>query len=177
MLRSSLVSFAVAGIALLAGQSAFAGTTPGPFPVTSSVVSACSVTTAASSVLSYDALANAASAVQEGPQPIRVLCTKGASFTIELDQGQNPGQIGASPSSCNSPNRRMKSAAGNFLFYDIARSSDYTLPFGCGTKNKVSDTSISGLTAGTYNRYTSITAGQDVPAGSYTDQVTVTVTF
>jgi spore coat protein U-like protein len=178
MLKSSLLSLSTLA-ALAIGSVSFAGSVNGTLPVTSSVVSACSITAAPSSTLSYDSVANAASPSNDGGSAIQVLCTKGASFTIALDQGKNayPGQGGNAASTCDAPRRQMKSAAGNTLFYDIARTSDYAMPFGCGTKNKVSGTSASGLTPGTYMRYVTIAAGQDVPAGSYTDQVTATVTF
>lgn len=46
-------------------------------------------------------------------QGINVSCTKGSSYTVGLDDGQN----------VSAGRRRMKSAANNYLAYDIFKSA------------------------------------------------------
>lgn len=174
MIRSSLVSFTVAGIALLAGQSAFAGTTPGTFPVTSAVVATCVIDTSATSFAgNYDSVTNKTARLVSGAKPISFTCTKGAAVAITLDQGQNPN----ASSSCSKPLPQMKSPAGAVMSYAIYKDAGGTTAWGCGAGNQFSTTSTGGLTAMQVPAYIQVIAGQDMPAAVYSDTVTATLTF
>jgi spore coat protein U-like protein len=88
-----------------------------------------------------------------------------------MDQGSNP----TSGSTCDTPARRMKSPAGNYVNYSMySPGGQPTL--GCGTSNTYSFTSVSSATA-YYQVGTVATSGQDVPDGAYSDTVLATLSF
>ncbi len=93
-------------------------------------------------------------------------CSSGASAKITLDQGQNgTGTLSA-------PVRRMKSGT-NYLGYQLYSNSGYTTVW-----DGVTGITIVGTgSTQTSTVYGKVPAQTPPPAGTYTDVVTVTITF
>jgi spore coat protein U-like protein len=175
MLRSLLLSLAVAGTGLVAGQSVLAASTTASVPVTAAVAANC-------------VLSGVGPVTQNGYDPTNttqnwslnkiygLTCTKGAIATLTLSQGNNT----AAGSSCDAPARQMKAADGSLLKYNYyyIPSSGPFFEWGCGSANMgAPGASTTGLTGMTIITQFWIPRQQDVPAGSYTDQLTITVNY
>jgi spore coat protein U-like protein len=137
------------------------------FTVTATILAECNVTTAALTFGNYDSVVANRSTALDNTTLVEVFCTKGAVAFVSLDNGVNAA--GAT--------RRLKSATGNFLTYEMYRESGRTTVWNATNTN--SGTSTSKLTAinGGFTVFGRIPAGQDIPAGSYSDTVTVTVNY
>jgi spore coat protein U-like protein len=110
--------------------------------------------------------------------PVRVTCTKGVFFRTAVDQGQNPDPA----STCASPKRRMKSASGDYFYYDLRKGApgrtDPSRLYGCDTfNNDYGALSPTGLSQTSTGPVVVPLANQDLPAGAYSDTVTVTITW
>lgn len=107
-------------------------------------------------------------------QSVNLACTKGSLYTVGLDDGQNVA----------GGRRRMKSAANNFLAYDIFKSAG-TVRWGALTsaRRASSDADVNpGAGTGTgsqiFNYNARVYADQNTPpAGSYVDNVILDVQF
>lgn len=168
-MRLSMLAFAVAA---LAAGTASAATSTGSFQVTASVANSCVVSSTSNIAFgAYDPAGANNTAALDGAGSVAVRCTRGTTAAVALEQGANA----ASGSDCTTPLRQMASGTDR-LRYDIYSDSGRTSGWGCTTSNDV-DQSFTSLAPISFTTYGRIPAGQDVPAGSYTDTVTVTVTF
>jgi spore coat protein U-like protein len=160
---------AVSSLGLVAGP-ALAATDTEPLVISASVVDSCVMTTAPIVFGAYaPAFANL-SAPLDATGSVSVTCTSGATTMITLDQGAHDG--GGSPAI---PQRRMLSGTVDFLSYGLFSGS----VTGSIWANTVA-TGVGGTGNGaqqTLTVYGRIPAGQNVPAGSYQDTVTATVTY
>ena len=147
-----------------------AATSTANLSVTATVTANCTVTTSALSFGAYDPVNVNLSTPLLGSGTVSVRCTNGASATIELDQGANP----ASGSTGASPLRRLKSGS-NFLSYSLFSDGARSVVWATGGPQSVAHTGTGLVTPLTV--YGTVSAGQQVPAGSYADTVLVTVTF
>jgi spore coat protein U-like protein len=166
------VAVALAGLPSLFASAA---TVTASSPVTASVVANCMIQMSNYIQFgSYDAVNNKTTE-KAGNNLIAytLYCTKGTVGTMSISQGVNADAA----STCDAPLRRIKSAAGNMMSYDLYTSSDKSQKWGCGTSNVQSFTSIWGQYGSTVSVYGFMPAGQDAPAGSYTDSVTVTINW
>jgi spore coat protein U-like protein len=151
-----------AGIAALASTPAFAAgqQATGTVDVSLNVSTSCSVSAQPLSFGSVTALATAITA----SSATTVKCTPGAAYSVYVDFGKNAGA---------GTQRKMKSAAGDFVNYDIYSDSSRTTAW----------TTTSGVTgSGTgsdqpMTLYGSVPVQSAAPAGDYADQVTVTVNY
>lgn len=158
----------LAAVARLAGSAA-AGTATDNLGVTATVSNSCTITGGTLAFGTYDTISGAE---VSGSGSISVACTKGASATITLGQGQN-ADTGSTDAS---PLRRMSDGGSNFLKYSLFTDSGHTTVWGntAGTGKSYTATSS---TAAAQTVFGSISSSQDVPAGSYSDSVVATVTF
>ena len=158
-------------LSLGAASSIDAATATSNLAVSASVAANCTISTAAVAFGAYDPVSANATTALNGTGTVNVTCTSGASTTITLGQGSNPntGSTDAAPA------RRMGDGATHFLSYalyqDSGRSTVWGNTAGTGEANTGSG-SQAALTV-----YGAVTAGQNVPAGSYSDTVVATVTF
>lgn len=103
---------------------------------------------------------------------VNVFCSNSTyklpSFTIALSAG---GAGGFNP-------RKLTSDSSN-LNYNMYTDSTYTIVWGDGTSGTSTQNynGIAGLNLVTFTDYGRVPAGQFVAAGSYTDTITVTVTY
>lgn len=170
--------------------SATAATSTGSFDVGANVTGSCVVVSAdAINLGSYDPTGahadpgyDAAPLVAEGK--ISVRCTAGSSdIKVALDQGLNKG----SSATCSFPDNRLKSAQGKFLKYTLdaeftptwnAQNGASAGVWGCGSSNIQTISSFaSSLEPVDMGVKVKVQGGQDVPIGTYSDTVGVTVTF
>ncbi|GLO41807.1 hypothetical protein PPUN15366_34530 [Pseudomonas putida] len=107
-------------------------------------------------------------------QSLSVSCTKGSNYTVGLDDGQNVAN----------GRRRMKSAANNYLAYDIFKGAGAVRWGSVGAARRAStDADVNpGTGTGTgsqvFNYNAKVYTDQATPpAGSYTDSVLLDVQF
>ena len=162
----------IAGIVLWlipALTPAMAGTSTTNLSSTASVSASCSITTNAVAFGTYDPVVVNASTPLTATGAVDTTCTNGASATITLDQGANPG----SGSTASAPQRRMASGT-NYLSYGLYTNSSYTTTFDGTTGVAVTGSGAQVATP----VYGSVPAGQNtLPSGSYSDTVVATVSF
>lgn len=152
-----------------AGTAMAAGTETASLGISATVANTCKIeSTSNVNFTTYDPTSTTDTATNSGQ--IRVKCTKGSTSTIYMGAGT------ASGATCSgTPVRKMANGA-DLLTYNLYQNNGYTTVWGCDSSNQYSYTASNNgwqnLTV-----YGVIPAGQDVPAGSYTDTVTVTVNF
>ena len=158
----------IAASALLAAGAALAGTANNTFQVTATVVSACTVS---GSALNFgnaiDPLASATPV--DASSTLSVQCTATTPYTVALNAGANAG--GGS----NFGARVMKSGANSIgyqLYLDAGRSSIWGDGTASSTVSGTGTGSAQNLTI--YGRLPSLS---NVVPGSYSDTVTVTVSY
>ncbi len=168
LIRTLVVGSAAALPLVIASVPAQAGTTTTTFAVTATVVNSCVINSAGAMAFgSYDVNLGAVT----DSSVISVNCTKNDTYTIALSYGGTG----------NAANRIMLNA-GNQLNYNLYTDSGYTKVWNntCGGPNNCDGGTGAGPGAGnaqTYTVYGQIPAGQNAVAGSYSDSITVTVTF
>ena len=146
-------------------MAATSTTTP---TITVNVAAACQVTPQNLNFGTYDSLAAAS---LSATTQLDINCSKSTQFTVELNAGQH---------ATNGFNRNMANGT-NLLSYQLYTSSSHTTVWGDGTSGTGT---ISGTGTGpgaahtiTETVYGLVPAQQSVPVGSYSDTITVTVSF
>ena len=160
--------FLVAGAVLVGTTSAVqaSSTTTTTFNVTATVISSCSVSGADLAFGNYDPLSVV---LGVGTTTVSVTCSLLAPYNIGLAIGTNGASVTA---------RKMKITGGgsDLLNYHLYRDAAHLLNWG----NTVGTDTLSlvgtGLSVGS-TVFGTIPAGQNVSVGSYTDTITVTITF
>lgn len=170
MRRLALASALFVAVGSAAPSMAVASTATSDIGITASVPNNCTISTSPLSFDPYDPInANATSALA-GTGTVTTTCTSGASATITLGQGNNPGG-----SSTNASPIRQLAAGTNKLSYYLYQDNGRTTVWGNTAGTGLAPTADG--TAQDSTVYATIPAGQNVPAGSYTDTVTATVTY
>lgn len=149
---------------VLGSTAASAQTATTTMNVSATVVKVCNVSTtslAFGSYLATSASANTASAT------ISVTCTNGTGYEVALDAGSGSG--------ATTSTRRMTNS-GDTLAYQLFRDASYSLNWGATSGGDVLSSSGSGALV-THTVYGRIATGQFRTAGSYSDTVTITVTY
>src|SRR5690242_10156726 len=170
--NARLLSLAGAvAVAIGAAPGTEAATATSNLSVTASVSANCSISTAPVAFGAYDPVSTNASTPLNGTGTVNVTCTSGASTTITLGQGSNAntGSTDAAPA------RRLSDGGTNFLTYSLFQDAGRTTVWGNTGGTGVANTGTGTQTAVTV--YGSVAAGQNVPAGNYSDTVVATVTF
>ena len=158
----STIRLALAVALLAVGSRAAAQTATTTFPVTATVVASCQVTAGALAFGSYDAVSGAAVVAQSA---LTVTCTQAAPYTIALDGGLHPGAAAAGA--------RAMANGTTYLGYDLYSDTARTIAWGGAATVAGTGTGV----AQTVNVYGRIPGGQNVPALTYGDTVTVAVNF
>lgn len=162
------VALAAATVASQA-QAATATTNLG---VSATVANSCTITaTLPVTFGAYDSVvANVASPL-DAAGAIATTCTSGASVVITLGQGSNPSDS----SSDAVPLREMAASGGSTLRYFLYSDSGRQTVWGNTAGTGKADTGTGA--SHELQVYGRVTAGQNVPSGSYSDTVIATVTF
>jgi spore coat protein U-like protein len=143
-------------LALLTSTPASAATATTTFAVTATVQATCSVSATAMGFGTYDAV------VATSTSTVTVTCTNTTPYSVGLDKGQASG--------ATTSNRSMM-ASSVLLGYGLFSDSGHTANF-------VTTGGINGTgTAQPITIYGQIPAGEYVTPGSYSDTITVTVTY
>lgn len=145
---------------VVASSTAAAASTSTTFNVTTEVQASCQVSATDLAFGIYDPTSLAA---RTSSSTITVLCTLDTPYTVGLNAGSNP----------NGSSRRMGTGAsrvGYSLYRDGARTTEFS--------TTVAD--VSGVGSGAsqvHTVYGAMPAGQNVSAGTYSDQITVTLNY
>jgi spore coat protein U-like protein len=160
----------LAPLALLAfAAPAFAGTDTANMNVSATVSDSCSISAGALTFGAYDTVSGLA---VDGSAALTVACTSGSSAEITLGQGDN-ADTGSTDAA---PLRRMSDGATSFLSYQLYQDAGHLTGWGNTSGTSVAYEASSAAPS-TVSVYGSVDAGQDVPAGAYTDTVVATITF
>ncbi len=169
--RALGMAAAASALFLAASSATYAGTATSNLSVTADVTANCTITTAPVAFGNYDPVSANATNPLDANGTITVTCTTGSAATITLGQGSNA----ATGSSDAAPLRQMKDTGTDVLAYSLYQDSGLTTVWGNTSVTGVADTGNG--TAQNVTVYGSVAAGQNVPAGSYSDTVVATVTF
>ena len=151
---------------------AYAGTGTSNMTVSSSINTACSISTTNISFGAYDAVVANASSALTAAGGLSSTCTVGAGGYIKISQGLNA----SSDSSDADPDRRMVHATDGtkFLNYEVFSDSDRSVEW----ENATGVTYTGTGSAQALVVYGSVTAAQaSAIAGSYSDTLTVTINY
>ncbi|WP_077033760.1 spore coat U domain-containing protein [Pelomonas sp. KK5] len=155
--------------ALLTPCLSWAGTAGNTFQVTATVVSSCTVSgTTLNFGGSIDPLATATPL--DATSTLSVQCTNTTPYTVALNAGSNAG--GAS----NFSARAMKSGARS-LAYQLYLDTGHSSVWGDGTASSATYSGTGSGSAQTLNIYGRLPSLANVVPGTYTDTVTVTVSY
>jgi spore coat protein U-like protein len=158
----SALLFAVAAFAI--PQTALAGTDTDPMTVTATVIASCDVDANDLAFGSYDPVS---STPLDAATTVSVMCTTGTTYDVLLNAGTGSG--------ASVTTRKMTSGA-NLLNYSLYSNAGRSAVWG----TSVGSDTIAGTGNGaaqTLNVYGRIPINQTAPAGSYTDTITVTVSY
>ena len=168
--RNVLASAVLVAVASMSGI-ATAGTATSNLPVSATVGATCTIDASAGVAFgAYDPIVTNASTDLTHTGSVSTTCTNGSSVTITLGEGTNKDTT----STAAVPVRRMISGA-NYLSYQLYQDSGASTVWGDTAATGVTVTGTGAAVA--TNVYGVVTAGQNVPAGSYADTVLATVTF
>jgi spore coat protein U-like protein len=158
-----------ASLALLAGSPVFATSTTQSLSVTASVSNTCAFNTVNSLAFgAYDPTilnAQGGSDLSVGTT-FSITCTNNASVTIGMDSGLH--ESGGS--------REMVSGA-NSLSYALYQDANHGTGWGNNDGNGAAETTTGTGAAQTINVYGVVPKGQSAPNGTYSDTVTITLTY
>jgi spore coat protein U-like protein len=155
--------------AVVAAGVAQAATTTATFAVTATVLSTCSATAATLAFPNYTPGAGA----QIGNTTISVKCTKNTPFTVALDAGSTTGDAYA---------QRLMASGVNTLQYNLYTTAALGTVFGDGNAgtSTVAGTGLGVATANSVQVFGQVpdsATNQAAIAGSYSDTITVTVSY
>jgi spore coat protein U-like protein len=129
------------------------------------VVTNCQIVVSDLAFGTYDPLGANQNQQLDGSAAVRVLCTRSASASIEIDAGQS-----------GSAASRSMTSGSQRVAYQLYRDSNRTRAWS-GESDAIRFVSSSGRDSQQFTVYARIPAGQQVPSGLYTDVVRATVYF
>jgi spore coat protein U-like protein len=155
------LAFAVVG-----STKATAATATANLGVSATVTNNCTISTVALAFGSYDPVSANAAANLDGTGTVVVACTKGATATIGLGNGDN-----------YSSGRRMDDGSSNFLSYELYHEAARTTVWTDTVGGLLSTGVAPSKAARNFTVYGRVTSNQDVEAGNYSDTVVASVNF
>jgi spore coat protein U-like protein len=179
MKNFSKVLIGAAALALCVGPTAAnAGSQTTTLSISASVTSNCTALTPSSiSFGSYDVFTypTGTPLKDNTAATFSTNCTLNAPINWTVGIGNSCGQ-GSVPA-----DRAMTDGASHYLSYELYQNSAFTTPWAfassCGAPTAVSQTGAGSTTANTISVYGLIPGGQNAYENSYSDSVTVTVSF
>ena len=152
------------------GVNSYAGSATSSIAVSATVNANCLITAGALGFGTYDPVSANASSPLDGSATLTVTCTQGAAAKIMLGQGAHQD----SGSTDGTPIRRMMSGS-TYLSYQLYKDVAGGVVWGNTDGTHVAYTGTGS--SGSVSVYGRVAAGQNVPAGSYTDTVLATINF
>jgi spore coat protein U-like protein len=167
-MRKILIATLTAAVGAV-GVAQAATTTTTTFAVTATVLSTCSATAATLAFPNYTPGAGA----QIGNTTISVKCTKNTPFTVALNAGSTTGDAYA---------QRLMASGVNTLQYNLYTTAALNTVFGDGNAgtSTVGGTGLGVATANSVQVFGQVpdsATNQAAIAGSYSDLITVTVSY
>lgn len=157
------VTTLIASVAFASAAQAATATTS--FNVTSTVIDVCAVSAGNLGFGTYSPIGGSA---LDGSSTITITCTLGTPYNVRLSQGANGSSVTA---------RKMLRASGTELMnYSLYRNAGRTQNWG-ETDNTDTLSSTGTGVSQAHTVYGRIPAAENVPTGSYSDTVTVTVSY
>ncbi len=156
----------IAALVLLAANGVNAATTTTTFTASAVISSSCTVTATNLAFGNYSA---ASATALTGTSTINLYCTSGTPYTVALNVGTGGGTFAV---------RNMANGT-NLMSYNMYTAANQATIWGDGTTSTstVGGTGAGVLTASPSTVYGSIPIGQDLPSGTYTSTITVTVNY
>ena len=152
--------------ALLAPSAAFADSTSSTLTVEANVTANCTVSAGS---VNFGTVNPISGSNDDASGTFSVACTSGTGWTATAGVGSGSGASFAA--------RRMTSGT-NLLNYNLYTSSGYATVWGDGTGTTGTITGTGNGSAQSTTVYGRVASGQtSVPPGSYTDSVSVTITY
>jgi spore coat protein U-like protein len=143
-----------------------AATTTTTFNVTATVIDVCAVSAGNLGFGTYNPISGSA---LDGTSTITVTCTLSTPYHVRLSQGANGASV--------STRKMLRTAGGSeTLDYSLYRDSGRTQNWGQTDSTDTVDQSGTGASQG-ITVYGRIPASTNVPPASYSDTVTVTVSY
>jgi len=134
--------------------------------VSATVISNCTISTAALAFGNYDPVGVNAVTPLDGTGTVTITCTQGAATTIGLDLGGN----------ASGSTRRMTNGT-DFLDYEMYQDAPRTTVWGNAAPDLFTPAVAPSYAARNFTVYGRVTAGQTVSTGAYSDTVVATVNF
>jgi spore coat protein U-like protein len=170
-MRKVLIATLSSATLLAAAGSALADTKTSTFQVSATVLKNCLVSSVNLPFGNYTPNTGALTSSSD----ITVRCTKTTPYSVSLNAGTTTG---------GTLSQRLMGSGANTLQYNLYTSGTYTTIFGDGTGGTAAaagtGNGVSAASAVTHTVYGSLpdnATNQDAPPGSYTDIITVTVTY
>ncbi|MDE2434652.1 MAG: spore coat protein U domain-containing protein [Sphingomonadales bacterium] len=160
------IAFGFAALAAVAASPALAASASNQMPVSVNVINSCTV---AASPMAFGTLTSVGGVNVDTTANVDLVCTIGAGYDVAMDVGTHA--TGAQRFLQNTTDATKKIPYG--VFRDSARTSNWGNT--SGTDTSIGTTATGTATLVAYGRIPSTAVS--VPAGSYTDTVTVTVNF
>jgi spore coat protein U-like protein len=135
------------------------------FQVKATVLASCQVSAAD---LDFGNYAPTSGADSSADTTIDVTCTNGTNYTVALDGGSVMHDVSA---------RAMSDGGSHNLSYGLYTSASFTTAWGDGTASTATVSGTGNGASQALTVYGRLPASQYVPAASYADQITVTVTY
>ncbi|MFN7914925.1 MAG: spore coat U domain-containing protein [Vicinamibacterales bacterium] len=165
MRRRPLVPACSALVALAVASGLEASSNTAGFNTSTTVSGRCVVSTMPLAFGEYDPLSTHSTATLDAASAVSVACTKGVSATIVLDAGTH----------ASGSTRRMANGT-NYLTYDLFQDAAHLTRWS-STGSQVNIAKSTSMSARSFAVHGVIAAGQVVPAGDYSDSITVTVNY
>jgi len=167
---NKILSAGLVAAAIATAGSVNAATTTTTFQVTATVATNCLVSATA---LAFGTYTQGAGNVNQS-STVNVNCSLGTGFNVGLNAGATPAATVTTRKMLNGANQLAYT-----LFSDTGRTVNWGNTVGTDTQARTGagfgPANVVALTV--YGQVPDNTANQGVPAGAYTDTVTVTVTF
>ncbi|MFL9926022.1 spore coat U domain-containing protein [Herbaspirillum lusitanum] len=160
--KNRFVCASAAALLLATSAPTFAATATGSLVITASVLASCTVV---GSTIAFGAYS---STQVDQTGNIAVLCTNGTTYNVGLDAGAGTG--------ASTTVRKMTGSGGGTLNYALYRDSGRTNNWGSTIGTDTQAGTGSGLLQN-LTVYGRIASAQTPLAGTYTDTVTVTLTY
>jgi spore coat protein U-like protein len=169
-MRNLLTAVVTTGALLVAASGAPAATVTTTFQVSATVLKSCTVS---ATNLAFGNYTQGGGAVDVN-STVSVSCTNGTTFTVALNGGTTSGGAIAQ--------RLMSDGAGDTLQYNLYTTNTYATVWGDGSGSSATQSgSGAGLltpqTLTVFGQLPDSAANKAEPANSYTDTITVTVTY
>ena len=145
---------------------ALASTTTATIPVSVTVIDSCIVDATPVVFGNYTGISGGSSSAAATVSPT---CTVGTAYTIELCAGLG--------NSATYANRKLTGPSGSVINYNLYSDAARTVVWGDGSAGTARPSGIGTGTAQPISLYCSVPSAQAVAVGSYSDTVTVTLTY